>query len=139
MPVKPVGSDRLGERREDKVNVNFPFLMEIEHPTLDIMRMFQLTEVFDLYEMQKDPSKEHDRVKDIFLVDVLEIEPKRTLMKITPAEPLPYRDLAKHVALMLKIIGKQHLKDQIKPVKLSWEISKTGVSSDLRGMLRSVQ
>ncbi len=139
MPTKPAQADRLGERTEDAVNVNFPFLMEIEHPALDLMTMFQLTEVFDLYEMQKDPTEEGDRVKDIFLVDVLEIEPKRTLMKITPSEPMPYRRLAKHVATMLKIVGKQHFKGQIKPVKLSWEIRKTGVSSDLRGMLRSVQ
>lgn len=139
MPAKAVQTDRIGERTEDAVNVNFPFLMEIEHPTLDLMKMFQLTEVFDLYEMQKDPLKEADLVKNVFLVDVLEIEPKRTLMKITPAEPMPYRRLAKHVAMMLKVIGKKHFKGGIKPVKLSWEIAKTGVSSDLRGMLRSVQ
>lgn len=101
--------------------------------------MFQLTEVFDLYEMKKDPTEEADCVKDILLVDVLEIEPKRTLMKITPSEPMPYRSLATHVATMLKIIGKQHFSGEIQPVKLNWEIAKAGVSSDLRGMLRSVQ
>jgi hypothetical protein len=121
-----------------EIGVNFPFTLVIEHAALDLPQMFAVTKAFDLYEMQEDLSDREGLVKENMLVDVLEITPTETLVKVTPAFAMPYPLLAKHTELMIKQIAKDVLKGKAKVTKIKWEIDKTGVASDLRGMLRKI-
>lgn len=121
-----------------EIAVNFPFIMKIDHAPLDVSEMFVLTKALDLYEMQKNLAEPGSYVKDQILIDVLECSPTQTTIKVTPADSLPYTVLAKYTEFMLKTITKQYLKGKSKVALIKWEIDKTGVASDLRGMLRKV-
>lgn len=124
-------------RTPDEIGVNFPFLITLEHPTLDVKGMFELTQAFDMYEMQLGPDGQH-QLKEIILVDVLEVTPTLTTIKVTPAEAMPYLELLKHVDPMLTKVASLFFKSKFKVARLTWEIGQTGVASDLRGMLRKI-
>ncbi|HLE47654.1 MAG TPA: hypothetical protein VI818_05100 [Candidatus Thermoplasmatota archaeon] len=122
----------------EEIGVNFPFILVLEHPAVDLKGMFDLTQAFDMYEMERDAAAPEAFVKENILVDVLECTPTVTTIKITPAETMSYARMAKHTDIMLNNLGKRLFKGKAKIIRLAWEIDKTGVSSDLRGMLRKV-
>lgn len=120
------------------IGINFPFVIRLQHGPIGLTEMFELTKAFDLYEMEKDLSDQEGLVKENILVDVLECTPTETTIKVTPAQSLPYDAITKHVQLMVVAVTKRLLKGRAKVVSLKWEIDKTGVASDIRGMLRKV-
>lgn len=123
-----------------EIGINFPFTMVIDHAALDLRGMFELTQAFDMYEMEKDSTDKEGRgmVKERILVDVLECTPTQSTVKVTPAETMSYAEIAKHTEAMMQNLSKRLFKAKPKVAKLTWEIDKTGVASDLRGMLRKV-
>jgi hypothetical protein len=122
----------------EEVVVDFPFLMTIEHPPLNLEQMFMVSRAFDFYEMETDLSDNEGAVKEHMVVDVLEVTPKQTLLKITPAEPMAYQHLATHTKLMMGAVSKRQFKGQLKVTKIQWQVDKTGIASDMRGRLRTV-
>ncbi|MBI2077183.1 MAG: hypothetical protein HYT80_02255 [Euryarchaeota archaeon] len=120
------------------IGVNFPFVLVLEHPVVDLPGMFELTQAFDMYEMEADSTDQQGLVKENILVDVLELTPTVTTIKVTPAETMSYAAMAKHTQAMLDSLSKRLFKGKARIVRMSWEIDKTGVASDLRGMLRKV-
>lgn len=122
-----------------EISVNFPFTLVLEHPPIDLKGMFELSQAFDMYEMEKDSTnKEGTLVKDRILVDILECTPTQSTIKVTPAEAMSYAEMSKHAEAMIQNLSKRLFKSKAKVAKLTWEIDKTGVASDLRGMLRKV-
>lgn len=128
----------LSAPKGTEIGVNFPFTIQVEHAALTLPEMFEVTRAFDLYEMEEDLSDREGLVKENMLVDVLEITPTQTLIKVTPAFAMPYPLLAKHTELMIKQVTKSVLKGKARVTKIRWEVDKTGVASDLRGMLRKI-
>ena len=118
--------------------MNFPFTLVLEHPPIDLPTMFQVTMAFDFFELEADATDNEGLVKENILVDVLECSPTVTIIKVTPAETMPYRRLALHTLNMLQALSRRVLGGKAKVVRLTWEIDKTGVASDLRGMLHKI-
>lgn len=123
-----------------EISVNFPFTIVLQHPPIDLKGMFDLTQAFDMYEMERDSSNKEGGtlVKERILVDVLECTPTESTIKVTPAEAMSYAEMARHTEAMIQNLSKRLFKSKAKVAKLAWEIDKTGVASDLRGMLRKV-
>jgi hypothetical protein len=130
---------RLQTPEITNIAVNFPFTIIVEHPVRDLAGMFLVTQAFDMWEMEKDPSeKGGTQVKEKILVDVLECTPTTTTVKVTPAFAMSYKDMALHTDVMMRTLSKRLFAGKAKVVKLTWEVDKTGVASDIRGMLRKV-
>jgi hypothetical protein len=122
-----------------EIAVNFPFTIVLQHPPRDLAGMFEVTQAFDMWEIELNPDeKDGTQVKEQILVDVLECTPTETTIKVTPAHAMSYAEMAKHTEIMMKTLSKRLFQGKSKAVKLTWEIDKTGVASDLRGMLRKV-
>lgn len=122
-----------------EIAVNFPFTIVIEHPRRDLRGMFEVTQHFDMWEIERNPEDDEGaQIKEEILVDVLECTPTRTTIKVTPAHSMSYKDMAKHTDIMMRTLNARLFDGKAEAVKLTWEIDKTGVSSDLRGMLRKV-
>lgn len=123
-----------------EIGVNFPFTLILEHPPIDLKGMFELSQAFDMYEMEKDSTEKAGGglVKERILVDVLQCTPTESTIKVTPAEAMSYAEMSKHAEAMIQNLSKRLFKGKVKVARLTWEVDKTGVASDLRGMLRKV-
>lgn len=121
-----------------EIGVNFPFTVTLEHPAIDLRAMFDVTQSFDMYEMERDRTDNQGLVKENILVDVLQCTLTQTIIKVTPALTMPYAHILKHTEAMLSQLNRKLFGGKAKVVKLVWEIDKTGVASDLRGMLRKI-
>lgn len=122
-----------------EIGVNFPFFIVVQHPPQTLAGMFEITQAFDMWEIEKNPDDVGGaQVKEKILVDVMECAPTETTIKVTPAQTMSYGEMAKHTEIMMKALSKRLFGGKAKAVKLKWEIDKTGVASDLRGMLRKV-
>jgi hypothetical protein len=130
--------DEAPAEKNRALRIDFPFLVYLDHEPIGLADMFRLTEALDFYEIEPDPSGARELVKHTLTVDVVEVTPTDTTIKITPTRPVSYDVLSAHLDALLKRIGKSVLKKAPKLKRLRWEIAKFGVASDMRGMLRSI-
>lgn len=129
---------RMKAAAPSEIGVNFPFTVTLEHPTIGLHSMFEVTQSFDMYEMEHDKTNHEGLVKENILVDVLECTPTQTIIKVTPAMTMPYAQILRHTESMLSHLSRKLFSGKAKVIKLVWEVDKTGVASDLRGMLRKI-
>jgi hypothetical protein len=120
------------------IGISYPFRVGIEHGPLDVRDMFTITEAFDLYEVKGVSGENQGKARKDLFVDVLEVEPTKTTIMVTPTHPMPYADMGRDVETMLDGLAKKHLKGKAKVIRVVWTVDKTGIASDLKGRIHVV-
>jgi hypothetical protein len=88
--------------------------------------MFDLSECFDFSELEGSPPRR-------LTVDVDMVQPARTVLHVTPTQPLGYGEIAAEVQSMLHEVGR-HMRMQPPLVaEIDWILDRHGVRSDSRG------
>ncbi|HUR61099.1 MAG TPA: hypothetical protein VM286_01880 [Candidatus Thermoplasmatota archaeon] len=127
------------ELREKKPNIDFPFKLTVEHGPLDFAGMFRAAEAFDFYEVRGIAGENVGKARRDLCVDVMEVTPTATTLHVTPAKLMSYADIAAEMENMVTGIARQVLPGgKVKGLRVQWMIASTGIPSDLRGRLRSV-
>ena len=116
----------------DSSEVDFPVVLTFDHPELSLQGMFQLAGAFDEYELADDPTNPGRQVKARLAVDVGDVTPTRTTIRVTPSEPLAYLDLAAIVDAMIERVTNGIVQGRAALVRMTWEIQTPGVASDER-------
>ena len=115
----------------DSIAVDFPVVLTFDHPELTLQGMFQFAGAFDEYELQDDPINGRP-VKERIAVDVVEVTPTRTTIRVTPVKRLAYLDLAAIVEAMIQRVTTGIVQGRVALVRMTWEIEGPGVASDTR-------
>lgn len=126
----PVPAQRFG--------VDFPIRVVVEHPPLSLSRMFTVTEAFDFYEVNGVAGENKGKMRKDLLVDVLEITPTTTILRITPTRLMLYPEIGKEIEELVTGMSEHYLGGKAKVSLIQWIVERMGVASDLRGRLRTV-
>ncbi|MBI2078169.1 MAG: hypothetical protein HYT80_07350 [Euryarchaeota archaeon] len=115
----------------DSIAVDFPVVLTFDHPELTLQGMFQFAGALDEYELQGDPINGRP-VKERISVDVVDVTPTRTTIRVTPMKRLAYLDLAAIVDAMIHRVTSGIINGRVALVRMTWEIEAPGVASDER-------
>ena len=122
--------------KDDALRIDFPFQLRIRHPTIGLMRMFELSEDLDFHEVRK-PSKSLEQLRHELIVDVIQVMAQETIIEVKPRRAMTYKEIAKEVQVILDHFSKK-FNGKVEVVELDWLVDRKGLASDQRSTQRRV-
>jgi hypothetical protein len=112
MPTTAPASSFLVDRAAELV---------LEHPPLSGAGMFQLAFALDGYELRRDPEDPTRRIGESLTVEVLDVKPTRSTIRLTPRRDLSYLELLAKTDSMLEQVGRGIFDEKPRLVSVTWD------------------
>lgn len=97
-----------------------PFDLDIEHPPLHLADLFLVTRTFDLNESDVPfPGKE--ALARVLRVQVLQVCPNQTKLRITPLSPLRLEEVQEAVTRLVQEAGALAFGGRFQVMRLEWD------------------
>ena len=101
----------------DDARVTFPFLLTLEHRRLRPREMSKVSKAFDLHEMAGSG----------LVVDVEDVGPTQTTLRVTPAKPMTYAAIEEGAGRIVEQAGTQAFGEPPTVAKLDWLVPNPGM------------
>jgi hypothetical protein len=121
------------------LSITHPAIVELAHPELSAGGLFQLAYALDGHELREDPADPQRRIKETLTVDVLEMTPTSSRIRITPKRRLTQLELMAYIDFLLARAPRGIFPDRLRIERVQWEVPAPGMSSDDRGSLRRIR
>ena len=111
------------------LRVDHPFLLTLSHRRLKPREMFHASQVFDFHEVGGGR----------LVVDVDEVQPERTILRLTPNRPMTYQEIEEETDGILEDLGPRAFGEVPALERLDWLVQHAGVDSAERQGMRRIR
>lgn len=121
---------------EEQLAIDFPFQLVIQHPALNVRRMFELSKLLDFHEVrQADPKLE--KARHDLIVDVLYVKETETQIEVKPRISMTYDAMGQELDVIIGILAKK-FNGKVKVASIDWLVDRKGMASDMRSTQKRV-
>ena len=111
------------------LRVDHPFQLTLAHRRLEPREMFRVSRLFDFHEVGGGR----------LVVDVDEVQPERTLLRITPSRPMTYEEIEEEADGILQELGPRAFGEVPVLERLDWLVPHAGVDSAARAGMKRIR
>jgi hypothetical protein len=129
----------VADLEQPSFSITQPTLIELAHPELSAGGLFQLAYALDGYELRPDPADPRRRIKETVTVDVLEVTPTSSKIRITPKRKLSQLELMAVVDQLLSQAPRGIVAEKLRIERIAWDVPGAGMASDERGSLGRIK
>lgn len=120
----------------DDLGIDFPFQLTIEHPSLTVEQMLQVSQLLDFHEVRAaDPAL--DKARHDLIVDVMSVHETETTIEVKPRRPMTYALIGKELQTIVDTIA-ERFNGNVRVLALDWLIDRKGLASDMRSSQKRV-
>lgn len=129
----------MADAEAPQISLSHPAVLELAHPELSASGLFQLAYALDGFELRSDPSHPGRRLKDTFTVDVLEVAPTSSKIRVTPKRRLTQFELTAAIEQLLSQVPRGIFPDKLRIERVVWDVPGSGMASDDRGTMGRIK
>lgn len=111
------------------LRVDHPFQLTLGHRRLGPREMFRVSRLFDFHEVGGGR----------LVVDVDEVQPERTILRITPNRPMTYEEIEEEADGIIEELGPRAFGEVPVLERLDWLVNHMGVDSVERQSMRRIR